>query len=369
MWNLGRQVITVMLTVFSLIDISTAKTVPAMFVFGDSLLEVGNNNYIATLSKANYIPNGIDFGGPTGRFTNGRTIIDILGQEIGIEGFIPPYMAPSTSGDVILKGVNYASGSGGILNLTGLIIFIKNINMDAQLDNFANTRQEITSLIGETAAKDLLLNNALFTVGMGSNDFVNNYLIPIISKGEQTLVSPQSFVSSLITRLRLQLKRLYSMDARKFVVANVAPIGCIPYMRDANLAEPGDDCYDYGNQLAQLFNRRLKTLVSELSRELEGSAFVYANTYHIFSDILQNYTSYGFENADFACCSIAGRHGGLIPCTPPSHVCRDRSKYVFWDPYHPSDAANVIIANRLLHGTRPDVWPVNIRQLLKRQTF
>ena len=53
---------------------------PANFVFGDSLVDVGNNNYIVSLSKANYAPNGIDFGQPTGRYTNGRTIIDIIGK-------------------------------------------------------------------------------------------------------------------------------------------------------------------------------------------------------------------------------------------------------------------------------------------------
>jgi hypothetical protein len=55
---------------------------PATFIFGDSLVDAGNNNYIATLSKANYPPNGIDFLGhqPTGRYTNGRTIVDILGD-------------------------------------------------------------------------------------------------------------------------------------------------------------------------------------------------------------------------------------------------------------------------------------------------
>ena len=61
----------------------TAAVPPATFVFGDSLVDAGNNNYIATLSRANYAPNGIDFDGhqPTGRYTNGRTIVDILGDE------------------------------------------------------------------------------------------------------------------------------------------------------------------------------------------------------------------------------------------------------------------------------------------------
>lgn len=43
------------------------------------------------------------------------------GQEIGLEDFTPPYMAPTTTGNVTLKGVNYASGAGGICNETGII--------------------------------------------------------------------------------------------------------------------------------------------------------------------------------------------------------------------------------------------------------
>lgn len=57
------------------------------FIFGDSLVDAGNNNYLFTLSKANSPPYGIDFkpshGQPTGRFTNGRTISDIVGKYYG----------------------------------------------------------------------------------------------------------------------------------------------------------------------------------------------------------------------------------------------------------------------------------------------
>lgn len=54
--------------------------VPAMFIFGDSLIDNGNNNNLASLAKANYFPYGIDFnGGPTGRFSNGLTMVDVIG--------------------------------------------------------------------------------------------------------------------------------------------------------------------------------------------------------------------------------------------------------------------------------------------------
>lgn len=78
------------------------------------------------------------------------------------------------------------------------------INLDAQMDNFANTRQEIISAIGDSAAKQLI-KNALFSITMGSNDFINNYLTPILSKLEQKLVSPEYFVGTMISRYRLQL--------------------------------------------------------------------------------------------------------------------------------------------------------------------
>lgn len=54
---------------------------PVTFVFGDSLTEVGNNNYFQySLAKSNFPWYGIDYenGKPTGRFTNGRTIGDIM---------------------------------------------------------------------------------------------------------------------------------------------------------------------------------------------------------------------------------------------------------------------------------------------------
>ena len=40
---------------------------------------------------------------------------------MGFKDFIPPYLAPTTTGPVILQGVNYASGGSGILNHTGWI--------------------------------------------------------------------------------------------------------------------------------------------------------------------------------------------------------------------------------------------------------
>ena len=55
---------------------------PAIYVFGDSFVEAGNNNYLDIYPdrRTNHSPYGVDFGGkPTGRCTNGRTVVDFIG--------------------------------------------------------------------------------------------------------------------------------------------------------------------------------------------------------------------------------------------------------------------------------------------------
>lgn len=64
---------------------SEAKMVPALYVFGDSLVDVGNNNYLTlSIAKANHRHYGIDFPThkPTGRFSNGKNAADFLGNSI-----------------------------------------------------------------------------------------------------------------------------------------------------------------------------------------------------------------------------------------------------------------------------------------------
>lgn len=66
--------------VFSLAAIALAAK-PVTYIFGDSLTDVGNNNFLQySLAKSNYPWYGIDYSGgqATGRFTNGRTIGDII---------------------------------------------------------------------------------------------------------------------------------------------------------------------------------------------------------------------------------------------------------------------------------------------------
>ncbi|XP_062102196.1 GDSL esterase/lipase At2g23540-like [Humulus lupulus] len=341
------------------------KGLGASFIFGDSLVDAGNNNYLSTLSKANIPPNGIDFkasgGNPTGRYTNGRTIGDIVGEELGQSHFAVPYLAPNASGKAILYGVNYASGGGGILNATGRI-FVNRLGMDIQIDYFTITRKQFDKLLGPSKAKEFIMKKSFFSITVGANDFLNNYLLPVLSIGARISQSPDSFIDDMITHLRAQLTRLYKLDARKFVVGNVGPIGCIPYQKTINQLKQ-DQCVELPNKLAIQYNGRLKDLLTELTKTLPGSTFIYANVYDLVLELITNYDNYGFSTASRACCGNGGQFAGIIPCGPTSSMCSDRSKHVFWDPYHPSEAANVIIAKKLLDGEKRYISPMNLRQL------
>lgn len=64
-------------------DSSNPSKATAMYVFGDSLVDVGNNNYLkVSLAKANLPHNGVDFptGKATGRFSNGKNAADFIGN-------------------------------------------------------------------------------------------------------------------------------------------------------------------------------------------------------------------------------------------------------------------------------------------------
>lgn len=78
------------------------------------------------------------------------------------------------------------------------------LNLDAQLDNFANTRQDLIARRGEVDAVSLL-RGAIFSVTMGSNDFINNYLTPIFSVPERAMTPPPAFINAMVAKYRQQL--------------------------------------------------------------------------------------------------------------------------------------------------------------------
>ncbi|XAR57562.1 Triacylglycerol lipase [Bertholletia excelsa] len=329
------------------------EMVPAMFIFGDSLIDNGNNNNLPSFAKANYFPYGIDFqDGPTGRFSNGYTMVDEIAQLLGLP-LIPPYS--QTSAQQMLHGVNYASAAAGILDITGRN-FVDRIPFNQQIKNFENTLDQITDNLGAVDVAQSLAR-CIFFVGMGSNDYLNNYLMPNYPTRNQ-YNGPQ-YANVLIEQYSVQLTRLHNLGARKFVLAGLGLMGCIPSI----LAQSASgSCSEEVNQLMIPFNDNMKSMISNLSSNLPGSHFIYIDIQNMFQDILTNYRSYGFSVVNRGCCGI-GRNRGQITCLPFQTPCENRTEYVFWDAFHPTEAVNIIMGRKAFSGDPSVVSPINIQQL------
>ena len=49
------------------------------------------------------------------------------------------------------------------------------------------------------------MKTSIFSVTIGANDFLNNYLLPVVSIGSRITQSPDAFINDMITRFSGQL--------------------------------------------------------------------------------------------------------------------------------------------------------------------
>ncbi|KAF3950572.1 hypothetical protein ACB098_07G021500 [Castanea mollissima] len=351
-----------MLLVFLLISnlqhcVNGRPQVPCLFIFGDSLSDNGNNNNLVTMARANYQPYGIDFPeGPTGRFTNGRNIGDIIAELLGFENYIPPFA--TAEGFEILKGVNYASGSAGIRNESGQHLGNR-ISLDRQLQNHQYTVSHIIEMLGGNHKATIYLSKCIYSITIGSNDYLSNYFLPMFYP-TSLQYTPEQYAKLLIQQLTQQVMTLYRYGARKVVLYGLGQLGSIP----AVLSLCGiisASCEESFNKVAQLFNDRLISLVADLNKNLWKAKFIFINTTGM------EYASSTFQGSmvtNASCCELLGF--GQFQCSPLGHVCHNRSQYMFWDAVHPTEAAYRFYGGRAYRAQSPtDAYPFDISYLAK----
>ncbi|PIA63291.1 hypothetical protein AQUCO_00200960v1 [Aquilegia coerulea] len=339
----------------SLLVKGESSLAPALYVFGDSLSDSGNNNLLQTKAKVNYKPYGVDFpSGATGRFTNGKTMVDFIAQSLGLP-FIPAYSGFSTTEkNNTTSGVNYASGAAGILPETGTAMG-EILCLDKQIDYFKETiRKHLSRIYSKPLDRAKHLSKSIFYIAIGSNDYINNYLKPErygTSKG----YTPQQFADLLVHRLRQHIRKLYSLGARKFVVFNIGRLGCVPAIVNTANPKPSTPCVEDVNNLVKLYNTKLPSMIKKLDKTLSGSTFVRGDAYNMG----KNSSEAGFTAAQTVCCKVNADTG---QCRQDSTPCKNRTQVLFWDAYHPTEIANHVAASDCYSGPSACV-PMNIKQL------
>lgn len=333
--------------------------VPCYFIFGDSLVDNGNNNNIQSLARANYLPYGIDFpDGPTGRFSNGKTTVDVIAELLGFEDYIPPYAF--ARGQQILRGVNYASAAAGIRQETGQQLGAR-IDFTAQVNNYKNTVAQVVDILGDEDSAADYLSKCIYSIGVGSNDYLNNYFMPQYYTTSRQY-SPEQYADVLLQQYTEQLRALYNYGARKFALIGVGQIGCSPNALAQNSPD-GSTCVSRINNANQIFNNKVRSLVQEFNGNTPDARFTYINAYGIFQDMINNPSAFGLRVTNAGCCGV-GRNNGQITCLPMQTPCANRDQYLFWDAFHPTEAANIVVGRRSYRAEKPsDAYPFDISRL------
>ncbi|XP_074587748.1 GDSL esterase/lipase At5g42170-like [Curcuma longa] len=318
--------------------------VPALLVFGDSIVDPGNNNMLITPARANFPPYGRDFQGhePTGRFSNGRIPTDIIVSLLRIKDLLPPYRAPDLEDHDLLTGVSFASAGSGFDNLTATVP--KVFSLWDQLEMYKEYKRELIAIVGEAAAAAIIRESphAIFS---GNNDILTTYFFTTIR--QRTFDLP-SYINYLVNAATNFVKELYELGARRIVVAGVPPLGCVPASRTVGGGE-NRDCVETYNQAATLFNLELSRNLEQLDVDLSGTRIVYLNIYDTVMDLIQHGEDYGFEETTRGCCGT-GEFEASIFCNEFSpFTCPETEthKYLFWDGFHPTERAFRIIITAL----------------------
>ncbi|CAM6008560.1 unnamed protein product [Sphagnum balticum] len=334
-------------------------TVPAYFVFGDSLVDVGNNNYLPLAAHANFPPYGETFfRKPTGRFSDGRNVGDFIAQALRLP-FASPYLKPQA---VFNKGANFASAGSGLLATTNMGL-LSLLTLPQQFQYFQQTKTQIAALIGQPAA-DQLIEDAIYSFTLGGNDYINNYLNPFSTRSQQYTI-PQ-YQDLLISTLYGHFQTAYSLGMRKFTVSNIGPIGCTP--SEVASRSLNGSCITSIQDMAMGFNAALKPMTEQLQAELPGSVFVYIDSFKVVTNIINNAALYGFTVKDSPCCSAAccgvGPYLSFIDCETSTSYCHNREEYIFWDLFHPTERVNILAQQQFLNGGLDVVSPMNVAQLM-----
>ncbi|KFK44741.1 hypothetical protein AALP_AA1G296900 [Arabis alpina] len=326
--------------------------------FGDSLADTGNLIGLSTpndLPESAFPPYGETFFHyPSGRFSDGRLVIDFIAEFLGLP-HVPPFYG-SQSGN-FEKGVNFAVGGAtalecSILEKRGIHCTHGNISLGVQLQSF---KEMLPKLCASPSDCRDMIGNALILMGeIGGNDY--NY--PFF--GLQTIEEIKELVPLVVSTISSAITELVEMGGRTFLVPGDFPLGCsVAYLtlyQTSNRVEydPLTGCLTWLNEFSEYHNEHLQAELDKLRNLYPHVTIIYGDYYNALLRIFEDPAKFGLMNRPLpACCGLGGPYNFnfSIKCgTRGSEYCSDPSKYVNWDGVHLTEAAYRWISEGLLKG-------------------
>ncbi|CAI9762108.1 unnamed protein product [Fraxinus pennsylvanica] len=215
--------------------------VPPLCIFGDSVVDVGNNNNLRTLIKANFPPYGRDFIThiPTGRFCNGKLTTDFTSEYLGFTSYLHAYHSQKAKGKNILTGANFASAASGYYDRTAQLY--RAVTLTQQLEYEREWQIKVVNLVRKVRV-NAIFSGEIHLISARSSDFIQNYYInpflngayshyqfsDILMKSHSTIVQSFSEREWIWTSTFISSQNLYRLGARRIGVTTLPPTGCLP---------------------------------------------------------------------------------------------------------------------------------------------
>jgi len=319
---------------------STKPQAAALIVFGDSIVDPGNNNGINTIIKADFPPYGHDFLNhrPTGRFCNGRIPTDFIASRLGLKDLLPPYLSPEPlDKHDLLTGVSFASGGTGFDPLTPKLASV--ISMPDQLAMFHEYLGKVRAAAGDAKAAEIL-SRGIFAICAGSDDVANTYF----TMRARSNYDHASYARLLVRHASSFVEDLIHAGARRVAFIGIPPIGCVPSQRTMS-GGPERGCSRGHNEVAAAYNAGMVAELAALRAKHPGTLLVFMDIYGFLYDMMMHPRSYGFTQATRGCCGTGLLEVSVLCNGVTSAVCDPVADYLFWDSYHPTEKAYKILAD------------------------
>ncbi|XP_076941631.1 GDSL esterase/lipase At5g14450-like [Bidens hawaiensis] len=266
---------------------------PAIYNFGDSNSDTGG---AAVVFESIPYPYGMTyFHKPSGRFSDGRLIIDFIADKLGLP-FLCAYM--DSIGTNYRHGANFAV-SGATIQLQDAVSLNKTfcfITLSEQLFQFQEFKRRASGFYLEDISNELKARlprpedytRTLYMFDIGQNDLHAGLLL----MQEEVM----EYIPDMINDLSSAVKQLYE-GARTFWILNTGPIGCMPFFVKNYPPAPGNadkrGCVESYNKVAQEFNKQLEDEVSKLGSQLQESTLLYVDVYSLKYSLLSEPTKHG----------------------------------------------------------------------------
>lgn len=260
--------------------------------FGDSLSDTGNL-YAAT---GGAIPASPPYY--NGQFSNGPVWSQDFASRLGLSA------TPS-----FLGGTNYALAGATMLPYSGATG-----QVTSQLPAYFSTTGGVADA------------NALYVVLGGGND------IKFASLDPATAIASVMGAAQAVGDM---VQALYDAGARNILVGNLPDVGLTPLAINSGTAAGA-------SFLTQVFNATLASALANSEAADIGLDLDMFDLYGLMNAVVANPAAYGFDNVTEACKSGPRGADGAVCATPDT--------YLFWDEFHPSAKAHLLIADAALRA-------------------